>query len=318
MSTLRLAIAAGLAMALACYDGWAQSQRTVKFVIPFPPGGAADIVARLVAEQFGRRPGLATTVESRPGAGSVIGTEALSRAAPDGSTLLLPANSFVINAIVRKLTYDPFSFEPICVLVRSPHVLTVNSASPYHTLAYLLAAARAQPGALSNASVGPATAQHIAFEMLKRAAKVDMGFIPFSGNAPAVNALLGGHVTSVIVNYPEVAEQVKAGKLRALATTVGARIEEMPNVPTIAESGFSDFETETWIGLVAPPKTPTDTVAQLASWTVAALQAPDVRAKLVAVGLFPVGLCRADFTAYLRKQYDEYARVIHASNIKIE
>ena len=203
-------------------------------------------------------------------------------------------------------------------MVRSPHVLTVNSASPYHTLADLLAAARAQPGALSNASVGPATAQHIAFEMLERAAKVDMGFIPFSGNAPAVNALLGGHVTSVIVNYPEVAEQVKAGKLRALATTVGVRIEEMPDVPTIAESGFSDFETETWIGLVAPPKTPTGTVTQLASWTVAALQAPDVRAKLVAVGSFPVGRCGADFAAYLRKQYDEYARVIHASNIKIE
>jgi len=190
MSTLRLAIAAGLAMALACYDGWAQSQRTVKFVIPFPPGGAADIVARLVAEQFGRRPGLATTVESRPGAGSVIGTEAVSRAAPDGSTLLLPANSFVINAIVRKLTYDPFSFEPICVLVRSPHVLTVNSASPYHTLADLLAAARAQPGALSNASVGPATAQHIAFEMLKRAAKVDSSRFPAT-HRPSMRCLAG-------------------------------------------------------------------------------------------------------------------------------
>jgi tripartite-type tricarboxylate transporter receptor subunit TctC len=318
MSKLRFAIAAVLVVALGCPNGWSQTVRTIKFVNPFPPGGAADIVARIFAEQIGRAQDLATIVESRPGAGSVIGTEAVSRAAPDGNTLLVAANSFVINSIVRKLTYDPLSFEPICVLVRSPHVVTVNSASPYRTLADLLAAARAQPGTLTNASVGPATAQHIAFEMLKRAAKVDMVFIPFSGNAPAVQALLGGHVTSVIANYPEVAEHVKAGKLRALATTLGARIEEMPDVSTVAESGFTAFETASWFGLVAPPKTPRDTVAQLTSWMVAALQVPEVKAKLRAVGLFPVGLCGADFAAYLRKEYDDYGHIIRASNIKVE
>ena len=318
MFKLRVAIAAVLVVALGCQVGWSQTARTIKFVVPFTLGGAADIVARLLSEQIGRRQDVGTVVEARPGAGSVIGTEAVSRAAPDGNTLLLPANSFVINSIVRKLTYDPLSFEPVCVLVRSPHVVTVNSASPYRTLADLLAAARAHPGTLTNASVGPATAQHIAFEMLKRAAKVEMSFVPFAGNAPAVNALLGGHVTSVIVNYPEVAEHVRAGKLRALATTLAARIEEMPDVPTVAESGFMNFETETWIGLVAPPKTPRDAVAQLISWTVAALQVPEVKAKLVAGGLFPVGLCGGDFAAYLRKQYDDYAQVIHASNIKVD
>jgi tripartite-type tricarboxylate transporter receptor subunit TctC len=318
MRKLRLVTAALLVVALACHVSASQAQRTIKFVNPFPPGGSTDIVVRLLAEHIGRENGVSTVVESRPGAGSVIGTEAVSRAAPDGNTLLLPANSFVINAIVRKLSYDPFSFEPVCLLARAAHVVTVNSASPYRTLADLLAAARAQPGTLTNASVGPATAQHIAFEMLKRAANVDIGFIPFPGNGPAVNALLGGHVTSVIVNYPEVAEQIKAGKLRPLATTLAARIEELPDVPTVAESGFKDFESETWIGLVAPPKTPGDIVTQLAAWAAAALQAPDIKAKLIAVGLSPVGLCTADFAAYLRKQYDAYAGAIHASNIKVQ
>jgi tripartite-type tricarboxylate transporter receptor subunit TctC len=317
MVKLWLAFAFACVAALGCQDGWSQTQRTIRLINPFPAGGSGDIVARLLADQLSRTQGLSAIVESRPGAGSVIGTEAVSRAAPDGNTLLMPANSFVINRIVRKLNYDPLSFEPVCLLVRAAHVVTVNSASPFRTLADYLAAARAQPGALTNASVGPATAQHIALEMLKRAAKVDISFVPFAGNAPAVNALLGGHVTSVIVIYPEIAEQVKTGKLRALATTLRARIEELPDVPTVAESGFRDFETETWIGLVAPPKTPKDVVAQLASWTEAALGAAEVKAKLRAVGLFPVGLCGSDFRAYLHKQYDEYDRVIRASNIKV-
>jgi tripartite-type tricarboxylate transporter receptor subunit TctC len=154
--------------------------------------------------------------------------------------------------------------------------------------------------------------------MLKRAASVDISFVPYSGNVPAVNALLGGHVTSVIVNYQDVAELVKAGKLRALATTLPTRLDDIPDVPTVAESGFKDFETETWIGLVAPPKTPQATAALLASLTVSALQVPEVRTKLLAVGLSPVGLCGAGFSDYLHKQFDDYTRVIRGSNIKIE
>ena len=318
MGTFRLAFAVVSLVALGGQAGWAQPQRTIRIINPFPLGGATDIVGRLLADQISRTQGVSAIVESRPGAGSVIGTETVARAAPDGNTLLMPANSFVINRIVRKLSYDPLSFEPICVLVRAAHVVTVNSASPYRTLGDYLAAARAQPGMLTNASVGPATAQHIALEMLKRAANVDISFVPFSGNVPAVNALLGGHVTSVIVNYPEVSEQVKSGKLRALATTLLARLEETPDVPTVAESGFPEFETETWIGLVAPPKTPQGAAAQLAACTVSALQAPEVKAKLLAVGLSPVGLCGADFAAYLRKQHDEYDRVIRAANIKVD
>jgi tripartite-type tricarboxylate transporter receptor subunit TctC len=297
---------------------WSQT-RTIKIVVPFPPGGTADVVARLLADQISRAQGLTVLVENRAGAASVIGTETVSRAAPDGNTVLIPANSFIINAFLKKLSYDPLSsFEPICNLVRSPHVLAVNSASPYQTLADLFVAARAKPGELTLASVGPATAQHIAFEMLKRRANVDMTFIPFAGTAPAVNSLLGGHVTSVLVNYPEVAEQLHAGKLRALVSTLQARTEHLPNVPTVAESGYLDFETDTWIGLFAPAKTPKETVARLANWFTTAMETLEIKTKLVNLGLSQVGICGDDFTAYLRQQNDEYGRAIREANIKGE
>ncbi len=317
----RAAGAAMLAVASILFsdDGaWSQS-RTIKIVVPFPPGGAADIVARLLADNIGRAQGLTMLIENRAGAASVIGTEAVSRAAPDGNTVLVAANSFLINAFLKKLTYDPLSsFEPICNLVRSPHVLAVNSASPYGTLADLFGAGRVKPGELTLASVGPATAQHIAFEMLKRRAKVDMTFIPFAGTAPAVNSILGGHVTSVLVNYPEVAEQLQAGKLRALVSTLQARTEQLPNIPTVAESGYPEFETDTWIGLFAPAKTLKETVAQLANWFTTAMQTPEVKTKLVNLGLSQVGTCGGDFASYLRKQNEEYGRVIREANIKGE
>jgi tripartite-type tricarboxylate transporter receptor subunit TctC len=293
--------------------------RTIKIVVPFPPGGAVDLLARLLADQVSRAQGLTLVVENRPGAASVMGTETVSRAAPDGNTLLVPANSFIINAFLKKISYDPLaSFEPVCNLVRSPHVLAVNSASPYRNLADLFAAARAKPGELTLASAGPASAQHIAFELLKRRADVDMTFVPFSGTTPAVNSLLGGHVASVLVNYAEVAEQLNAGKLRALVTTLQARTERLPDVPTVAESGYPDFATDSWIGLVAPAKTPKETVAQLANWFTTALETPEIKTRLASLGLSQVGMCGDDFAAYLRKQKDEYGRAIREANIKGE
>jgi tripartite-type tricarboxylate transporter receptor subunit TctC len=307
-----------VAVALAGSAGASQAQRSIKLVVPFPPAGVTDIIARLLADEIGKRQGISFLVENRPGAASVIGTEAVSRAAPDGNTLLVPANSFIINRILRKLNYDPLSFEPVCLLARTPHVIAVNSASPYRTLGDLIAAARAEPGKLTLASVGPATSQHIAFEQLKRAADIDMVFVPYAGTVPAVNALLGGHLTSVMANYPDVAEQVKAGTLRALATSLRTRIEEMADIPTIAELGFKDFESDTWNGLVAPPKTPKSGITQLASWVQAALAVPEIRAKLNAIGMYPVGVCGDDFAAYLRKKHDEYGDIVRASNIKAE
>src|SRR5436305_7273235 len=176
---------------------WSQAARTIKIVVALPPGGAADIQARLLAEQISRTQGLPMLIENRPGAANIIGTEAVSRAAPNGNALLLVTPAFVINPHVRKLNYDPLtSFEPICYLTRTPTVILVNSASPYRTLADLVDAARGKPGELTLAATGPATLVQIAFEKFKRAANVNMTFVPYPGGATVITALLGGHVTS--------------------------------------------------------------------------------------------------------------------------
>jgi tripartite-type tricarboxylate transporter receptor subunit TctC len=207
-----MALVAALLLSLAGGSAWSQTNRTIKIVVAVPPGGNTDIVARVLADQIGRAHGPAMVIENRPGAGSAIATEAVARAAPDGNTLLIAGNSFVVNPHLRKVNYDPLaSFEPICYLVTSPTVIVVNAASPYRTLTDLINAARAKPGDLTLASVGPGSAAHIAIEILKRAADVNLTFVPYPGTAPAVNALLGEHVTSVLANVTDVVEQVKAG-----------------------------------------------------------------------------------------------------------
>jgi len=319
LGLLRPVIASG-ALILTTLSGqgaWAQAARTIKVVYPFPPGSSGDMLVRMLAEQVSRAQGPTMVIENRPGAATVIGTEAVARAAPDGNTLLITTNAFVVNPHLRKLDYDPLtSFESICYLASVPQVIAVNSASPYGTLADLLDAARAKPGDLTLASIGPATANQIAFEMFKRAANVDMTFVPYPGMAPAVTALLGGHVTSMFGNI--VPEQLKAGKLRGLATASRTRIEQLPEVQTVAEAGYRDFEVDIWMGLFAPAKTPKETVSQLAGWFTAALQVPEVKAKAEIQGLHPVGMCGADFAALLRKQYDKYGHVIREANIKAD
>jgi tripartite-type tricarboxylate transporter receptor subunit TctC len=296
-----------------------QTARTIKIVVPFAAGGPADTLARVVAEQIGRAHGLTMAVENRAGGGTVIGTEAVSRAAPDGNTLLINSSSIVISPHFRKLNYNPLTgFEPICYLVRSQMVVVVNSASPYRTLADLLDAARAKPGDLTLANSGAAGITHIASEMLKGVTKTNITGVPYPGGAPAVNALLGDHVRSALLDYAVLAEQLKASKLRALATTSGVRIESLPDVPTVAESGYKDFAVDIWYGVFAPAKTPKEMVSQLAGWFTSALEAPDIRAKLAIQGVYPVGMCGAEFSAFLRKQYEEFGSVIREAHIKAE
>jgi tripartite-type tricarboxylate transporter receptor subunit TctC len=299
------------------HDARSQAARTVKLVVAVAPGGTSDTLARLLADQISRAQGVTMIVENRPGAGTVIATEAVSRAVPDGNTILLMASSFVINPNLKKLTYDPLtSFEPICQLTRSPHLVLVNDASPYRTLAALLDAARARPGELTMASNGPATGQHIAFETLKRAAGIDMTYIPYSGGPPTINALLGNHVTTAIADYGDAVQQLKAGTLRALAAASRARIAPLPQVPTIDESGYKDYEVEGSQGIVAPAKTPKESVAQLIDWFTAALQTPAIAASIEKLGLIAVRNCGSDFAHYLRKRYDEYGQIIRETNIK--
>lgn len=311
------AIAIASVASLTTMDNFASAQtaRTIRVVVPYAPGGVTDAMMRMFAEQIGRTQGRSAVVENHPGAGTVIATEAVSHAAPDGNTILLVSNSFVINAHIRKLSYNPLSFEPICYLVDSPTIYAVNAASGYGTLNDLLVAARAKPGEFSMAGSGPATAFDIGFEMLKRAANIDMAFVPYGGTVPAVGALLGGHVTAAIGDYGVMAEYLRSRKLRALAAGSAARIEPLPDVPTVAESGFAGYVVGAWYGLVAPAKTPNETVSQLAEWFGAVMQSSEFRAKIVRLGLYPVG-CDKDFRAHIRQQYDDYGRVIREDNLK--
>ena len=312
-------IAAIFAAALSISTASAQAPRQIRFIVPFPAGGGADLLTRVLSEQWSQAHGVSTVIENRPGAASVIGTEAASRAAPDGNTLAVVTNSFIIHPNFKKLAYDPLaSFEPVCLLANSPQVIVVNSASSYKTLTDLIDAARAKPGELSNASVGPASAQHIAMEQLKLLARVSMVFVPFNGNTPALNQLLGNHVVAVMSNYSEAVEQVNAGKLRALATAGQSRIEAWPNLPTVAEQGFKDYAVEVWYGLIAPAKTPKDKIAELSKWCAEAMLAPELKPKWALQGLAPVGSTSEAFAAHLRKQSEDYARVIRDANIKGE
>jgi tripartite-type tricarboxylate transporter receptor subunit TctC len=311
--------AAGILVTVPPHSAWCQTTRTIKVVVPYAPGGGVDALARILADQIGRARGPTIVIENRPGAGTVIATEAVARAAHDGSTLLIADSNLLIMPHLRKLNYDPrTSFQPICQLVSSPQVLVVNHASPYRTLAELLDAARTKPGDLTLASVGPASLPQIAFKQLKRAANVDITFVTYPGSAPAANALVGGHVTSALLSFATVGEQLKGGNLRALAVATPLRTEALPDVPTVAESGYASYEADLWDGVFVPAKTPKEIAAEISGWFTSSVQDPQTKRKLVAQGLFPAVTCGADFGALIRKQYDEYGRIIRGSSIKAE
>ena len=293
--------------------------KPVTVVVPFPPGGSADFLVRLLAEPLGEKWGKPLLVANRPGAGTLIGTEAVAKSPADGHTLLLNAASFVINAALRPiLPYDIVKdFAPVTLLVYSPQVFVVNASLSAKTLQELLAMARAQPGKLSYATVGPATTQHVLGEQFRLETKINVIYASYSGGAPAVTALLGNHVDYAIANYNEVATQVAAGKLRAIATASRSRIEQLKDVPTLIESGI-DIETVVWFGLVAPAGSPKSGIDKLQADIAAALKIPAVREKLVAQGMFPVGSTPEEFTEHILAQKEQYAKVIKQAGIKAD
>jgi tripartite-type tricarboxylate transporter receptor subunit TctC len=311
--------AAVAAVAALLFAGSAHSDALTKVIVPIPPGASLDILARVLAKEIGRTHGPAMIVENRPGADTIIGTEAVARAAPDGKTLAMVGTGFVINPLLRKTHYDPVtSFVPICQLATLPTVIAVSSQSPYLTLSDLFDDARAKPGQLTLGGIGPASTAQLAFEKLKREAHVDMTFVPYPGTAPAFDAVLGQHVTAYFGEASFVGAQVKARNLRALAVASSARLKTMPDVPTLAETGFSDINAELWFAALAPAKTPKEITGQIASLYAAALQVPDVKEKLNDLGLRPAAVCGADFALFLRQQIEQYRNIIREAGIKAE
>ena len=310
------ALAGALLLALSGHGAVSQMARTIKLVVPFPAGGSGDDLARLLADQIGRTRGVNFVIEDRPGAGTVVATEAVSRAAPDGNTLLMtPIPSSSIRSL-KKLNYDPFSsFAPVCHLVsfaahrRGEQRLALSQLRRPDQ-------GRALPGELTISIAPPPPSTSRSRCSACRRHQHDPR--PLSGRTPAVTALLGGHVTAVIANYSEVEAHLAAGKLRALATASRKRIASAPNLPTIAESGYPNYDAEVWFGLVAPAKTPAEAIVQFSEWFGAALQTASVKEKLALIEMYPAGTCGADFAAYLRRQFDDYARVIREADIKAE
>jgi tripartite-type tricarboxylate transporter receptor subunit TctC len=304
---------------IAPLSGWSQAPRSINLVVPFNPGGPQDTVARIVGQQVARAQNRSIVIENRPGAATTIGTEAVSHATPDGSTLLENGDVLFQTPFFRKVGYDPLTaFLPICILARFLPIVVVNNESTYHTLADLLEAARAKPADLTFATFGPATAEQVSFEMLKRSANVNMTFVPYPGYAPAVAVLLGGHVTVALVDYSASAQQLASGQLRALATLSRSRITALPQVPTIAELGYKGIQSEHWSGVFAPAKTPKETISQLVTWFEAAIQNAEIRARLAEQGFEPVGICGDEAKLMMSKEFEDFGRIMGELNLRPE
>jgi tripartite-type tricarboxylate transporter receptor subunit TctC len=319
---LSMAQAAGLAAALprAVHAQAAFPSKPVHLIVPYAPGGSADVLSRIVAQHLSQQWGQPVLVETRPGGGTIIGSSLVAKSPADGYTILFISNSFVINAKLRSdLPYDGLkAFVPVANMVNSPQVVAVNSASPYHTFKEWVAAAKARPGTLSIGTLGPATTQHIAAEMLQRATGTQLIYTAFTGGAPAVNAALGGHIDTVLANLSELSAQIEAWKLRPLAVTTQERLDAIRQVPTVAELGYPGYEAVAWFGYAAPAGTPQEIVNKFAEGVRAALGDADVRQRVTTLGLQPAYMDPKAFAAHIGEQYAKYSRVIDDSQIKAE
>ena len=286
--------------------------KTIRIIVPYAAGGTGDVVARVLAQAITQKTGQTIVVEDRPGASSIVGSEFAARAAPDGTTILLVENPFILSPILFPGHYDPISsFEPLCYVAATPAVLAVSSKSDIHTLSDYLKLATSKPGAVSYGGTGPASIIHIAGELLKRDAKVDITYVPYPGSPPAMNATLAGTITAVMANYSDLKGQIEAGALRAIAVPAKKRAEALPNVPTLAESGFNNLDAAVWFGFVAPAKTPKETLAQLSQYISDAVKSEGVADRLKSQGMFINLFCGAEFGNFLSDQkhsYTEFAR----------
>ncbi len=267
-----------------------------------------------------QRWGQAVVVENRPGAGGVVAAEAAAKAAPDGYTLIIVATGHALNPyLYAKLPYDTFNdFTPLSLIGTSPNMLLVRADSPFKTLADLIAAARARPGQISFGHAGNGTSSHLAGELLKYMAKIDITSIPYKGGAPALADLIGGHIPASFNNIPESIAQIMAGTVRPLGVTTAMRSPVLPDVPTIAESGLPGFDTGVWWGLLGPGGLPGELKTKLARDCIDAVKTPTMTARLLALGATPIGGSSADFAALIRADYDKWGPIIKAAGIRAE
>ena len=320
MGWMRLVGAALLAAAAtgAAAQGW--PQKPVRFIVPFPPGGATDISARLLGEKLTQIWGQQVVIENRGGAGGGVGAAEAARAAPDGYTLFFPSGSVVTanQHIYAKLNYDPEKdFVAVTNVVSGPQVLAVPAASPYKTVKDLLAALKANPGKLTFGHAGIGSQTHLAAENFLNSAKVDAVAVPYKGEGPALGGLAGGEINFTVTNVAATLPHIQSGRVRALGVTSKAEAPQLPGVPPVAQT-LPGFENTGWFGIVAPAGTPKEIIDKVYRDTKKALEASDLRARLYVQGLAPVGNTPAEMAKAMKEETALWARVVKERNIKVQ
>jgi len=324
--SFRLRSAAGLLVVALASNwtatvAWAQNfpTRSLRYIVPFPPGGPADLIARVTAERMSVVLGQPVVIENRPGAAGTAGVAFVSRAEPDGYTIGIAASSTlsINHMLVEKPPYDPLAdLTLITQLVAVTEVLTVNDQVPAKTLAELVALAKAQPRKLNYATPGVGTISHLVMELLKVNAGIDVAHVPYSGAAPAINDLLGGHVQMLFADVPVLIGNIQSGKLRALAVGGETRSPVLPDVPTARELGWHDVVADNWYGLVAPPRTPPAIAERLHGAVVEALRSNEAKSRIEGNGNRIVGNTPDEFSAYLKREISKWEKVIKAAGVK--
>ena len=291
-------------------------KKQIELVVPFVAGGTTDNVARLIAQRFSESWGQTVIVNNRPGGGSTIGHAVVAKAPPDGHTLLVTTISFAITAVMQKLPFDPIKdFAPISEFASLPLILVVHPSLPATSLKEFIAMAKSKAGGWDYASSGVGTSPHLAAEMFKSMAGVDLVHVPYKGNAEAMNAFLGGHIKIYFALVPAVLQHIKAGSLRPIAVTTEQRLPYLPDVPTIAESGFPGYEISSWQGVFAPGGTPRDVVGKINGEVVRLLSVPEVRARISLEGADPVGSSPDAFAERVKSEIAKWTKVARSAGI---
>jgi len=301
--------------ALALYP-----ERVVRIVVPFAPGGGTDAIARTLAQEMAKELGASVIVENRPGAGTIIGTQAVAAGAPDGYTLLMGTFAHAVNpSLNAKLPYDTHKdFAPVALVARSFNVVVVNPKSSFQSIADLIAAAKANPGKLSYGTFGTGTSAHLAGELFKRMAGVDLTAVPYKGAAPAITDLIGGQIEVMFTTVASAASLIEGGQLRALAATSAQRSPAFPQLPTVAEAGVPGYAAEGWYGLFAPAKTAPDIIERLNKSAAAAVKSEAFRRLGVNEGLVMVADVPEELDRYWRGEEQRWRKLIEDAGIKIE
>ena len=312
----------GLAIATAPASVRAQAypSHSLRMVVPFAPGGATDIIARVVAQRLSERLGQPIVIENKPGAGTTIGNAEVAKAAPDGYTLLFAPTPFVISQVVYPtLPYNPDrDFTPVSLLAVSPFILVTHPSVPARTVAELVALAKAKPGTIAFCSAGNGTVPHLAGELFKLRAGVDLVHVPYRGGGPAINDLVGGQVQMMFATPIEVIQHVQAGKLRVLGATSPRRLAAMPDVPTIAESGYPGFEVYSFFGVLAPAGTPPEIVRRLQGELAAVMESAEVRDRFAAQSAEVNVLAPEAFARFLAAERDKWTDLVKRSGAKVD